>query len=106
MRRLDRDPRCAVEIVHYDNPRGILLHLGLRGRAEIRPMDPDRFRRLLARYLGPEDRWNPWFVETVARIDDPAGRMIRLVPDSTFTNNVSYFRTGARLAWPLGRPGS
>ena len=96
--RLTRDPRCAVEIVQYDNAAGLLRHLGLRGRAEIRPMDPARFKRLLRRYLGPEAGWNPWFVDTVARIDDPDGRLIRLVPDSIFTNDVSYFRSGPALA--------
>jgi hypothetical protein len=64
-------------------------------------MSPPRFRRLLTKYLGPEEAaWNPWFVREVARIDDPGGRMIRLDPDSVFTNNVSYFRTGPALAWP------
>ncbi|MBF9034135.1 pyridoxamine 5'-phosphate oxidase [Rhodobacterales bacterium HKCCE2091] len=101
VRRIAADPRVAVEIVHYDNAGGVLAHLGFRGRAEIVPMDPDRFRRLLARYLDPDPaRWNPWFVENVARIDDPAGRMIRLAPETTFTNNVSFFRTGPELAWP------
>lgn len=99
--RLLADPRCAVEIVRFNNPGGILLHLGFRGRASVEPMDAARFRRLLARYLGPDEAaWNPWFIDTIAAIDDPAGRWIRLVPDSTFTNNVSYFRTGPRLAWP------
>lgn len=101
VRRLSADPRCAVEIVRFDNAGGILLHLGLRGRATIHPMDPDRFRRLLAKYLGPDEAdWNPWFIANIARIEDPAGRLIRLVPDTTFTNNVSYFRTGPDLAWP------
>lgn len=98
--RLAGDPRCAVEIVHYDNAAGILLHLGLRGRASVEPMDPARFRRLLARYLGPEPGWNRWFIDEVADIGHPDGRMIRLRPDSVFTNNVSYFRTGPDLAWP------
>jgi hypothetical protein len=45
-------------------------------------MSPPRFRRLLAKYLGPdEERWNAWFVDTIARIDDPDGRLIRLDPD-------------------------
>ncbi len=101
VRRLARDPRCAVEIVHYDNGRGILAHLGLRGRATVEPMAAPRFRRLLAKYLGPDEaRWNAWFLARVARIDDPEGRLIRLDPDSVFTNNVSYFRTGPDLAWP------
>ena len=100
VRRIEADPRCAVEIVQYDNPRGILLHLGLRGRATVRPMSPPLFRRLLHKYLGPEPQWNPWFIENVAKIDDPTGRLIRLAPTSTFTNNVSYFKSGPDLAWP------
>jgi hypothetical protein len=101
VQRLLRDARCAVEIVHYDNARGVLAHLGLRGRATVEPMSPPRFRRLLGKYLGPDEAsWNPWFIGTVARIDDPEGRFIRLAPDSVFTNNVSYFRTGPGLVWP------
>lgn len=99
--RIAADPRVAVEIVHYDNAGGVLAHLGLRGAATIEPMDPALFRRLLARYLGADEaQWNPWFIDTIARIDDPSGRLIRLAPDSVFTNNVSFFRTGPALAWP------
>ena len=92
------DPRVAVEIVDYDNRRGLLRHLGLRGRAGITSMDPVLFRRLLRRYLGPDETWNRWFIDEIARIDDPDGRLIRLVPESIFTNDVSYFRTGPALA--------
>ncbi len=97
-RRLARDSRASVEIVDYDNPSGRLRHLGLRGTATVEPMDTDLFRRLLTRYLGAQDTWNPWFIENVAKIDAPEGRLIRLVPDSTFSNDVSYFRTGPDLA--------
>ena len=100
VRRLISDPRCAVEIVHFDNEAGILLHLGLRGSATVETMDASRFRRLLAKYLGPDEAsWNSWFIENIAAIDDPDGRLIRLAPESVFTNNVSYFRTGPALAW-------
>lgn len=100
-RRLRHDPRAAVEIVHFDNACGVLLHVGLRGEATCVAMQPDRFRRLLAKYLGPDEAdWNPWFIDTIARIDDPGGRLIRLAPDSVLTNNVSHFRTGPALAWP------
>ncbi len=98
--RIGHDPRVAVEIVEYDNHGGVLRHLGLRGQAQVLPMDPALFRRLLTRYLGPENSWNPWFIRNVARIDDPNGRLTRLVPDSIFTNDVSYFRTGPDLARP------
>ena len=98
-RRIAGDPRVAVEIVDYDLAAGVLRHLGLRGRASVEPSDPARFRRLLARYLGPDPvRWNHWFVANVAKIDDPSGRMIRLEPSSVFTNDVSFFRTGPELA--------
>jgi PPOX class probable F420-dependent enzyme len=97
-RRVARDPRVAVEIVDYDNPAGILRHLGLRGRATVAPMDPDLFRRLLTRYLGSPETWNAWFIDEVARIHDPGGRLIRLQPDSIYTNDASFFRTGPRLA--------
>jgi hypothetical protein len=100
VKRIEREPRCAVEIVHFDNEAGILLHLGLRGSATIEPMSPDRFRRLLHKYLGSEVGWNPWFIDNVAEIDHPEGRMIRLAPATMFTNNVSFFRTGPDLAWP------
>lgn len=99
VRRIRQTPQVAVEIVDYDNARGIMRHLGLRGRATVEAMDQDLFRRLLSRYLGPDEtRWNPWFIENVARIPDPSGRLIRLVPDSIFTNDVSFFRTGPRFA--------
>lgn len=105
VRRLGRDARAAVEIVDFDRAAGRLLHLGLRGRAEVLPMAPDRFRRLLARYLGPDEAaWNPWFIREIARIDSPEGRLIRLAPDSVFTNNVSHFLTGPALAWPPDDP--
>lgn len=99
LRRVMHDPRVAVEIIDYDNPKGIMRHLGLRGRATIESMNEALFRRLLSRYLGPDEaQWNPWFIENVARISDPSGRLIKLVPDSIFTNNVSFFRTGPALA--------
>lgn len=100
VRRLERNSRCAVEIVHFDNAGGVLLHLGMRGAAFVEQMQPARFRRLLKKYLGQEETWNSWFIDTIARIDDPDGRWIKLVPESVFTNNVSYFRTGPELAWP------
>lgn len=100
VRRLASRPACAVEITEFDPAAGILLHLGLRGSASIEPNDPARFRRLLSRYLGNASDWNQWFVDNIARIDNPAGRFIRLRPDSMFTNNVSYFRSGPDLAWP------
>ena len=98
-RRLNDNPRCAVEIVRFNNAEGVLLHLGLRGDATVVPTVRERFQLLLDKYLGTRDRWNRCFIDNVSRIDDPDGRMIRLVPETTFTNNVSIFRTGPDYAW-------
>lgn len=99
LRRLAAEPRCALGVVDFDPLAGILLHVGIRGRATIGPMDESRFRRLLARYLGPDEAaWNLWFLREIARIDDPAGRMARLAPDTLVAKNVSFFRTGPALA--------
>ncbi|MGB5865519.1 MAG: pyridoxamine 5'-phosphate oxidase family protein [Sulfitobacter sp.] len=98
--RIAADARVSVEITDFDNTTGRLLHLGLRGKAVIKAMDAAVFKRLLARYLGPEKNWNSWFIDKVARIDDPNGRLICLIPESTFTNNASFFRTGHDLLNP------
>lgn len=93
------NPHIAVEVVDYDNGQGVMRHVGLRGRATVAAMDQALFCRLLARYLGPDETlWNPWFIEIVARIPDPSGRLIWLAPESIFTNGVSFFRTGPQLA--------
>ncbi len=102
-RRIAANPNVAVEIVDYDNAAGVLRHLGMRGTARIEPMDTALFRRLLIRYLGPETQQNQWFIENVACIDDSQGRLIRLAPDTFFTNDVSFFRTGPALAKPTGQ---
>ncbi len=99
--RVAANPNVAVEVVDYDNKRGLLRHVGLRGQARVEPMDTALFKRLLRRYLGPEDTQNQWFVDTIARIEDPDGRLIRLAPDSIFAKDVSYFRTGPDVAKPL-----
>ena len=105
VRRIEAGPRGAVEVVAFDVAAGILMHLGLRGRGSMGPMDPARFPRLLARHLGlDEATWNPWLIERIARIDDPDGRLIRRAPESVFTDDVSCFRTGPAHASGL-RPG-
>lgn len=99
IQRLQAEPRCALGVVEFDNAAGVLLHVGLRGRAEVGSMEPARFRRLLAKYLGPDPAtWNPWFIREIARIDDPEGRMVRVTPDTIVCKDVSYFRTGPDLA--------
>lgn len=88
-RRIERDGRCAVGIVDFDLPRGVLQHVGIRGAAEVVSLDPDRLYRLLSRYLGADkSRWNPQFRRTVIeRLD----LMVRLDPASIVVRDQSYF---------------
>jgi hypothetical protein len=102
VKRITDNPECAVEIVHFQATEGVLLHLGMRGKATVEYSDKARFKRLLKKYLGEDEvSWNDWFIDNVARIEDENGRMIKLSPESVFTNNVSYFKTGPDLAWEM-----
>ena len=94
--RLRGEPRCAVGIVEFDAARGILRHVGIRGRASILAMDDGRLNRLLARYLGPErGEWNNWFKDNIV---EPLDLMIQVTPVSTIARDMSYFKTGPDFA--------
>jgi len=94
--RLRAEPRCAIGIVEFDVTRGILRHVGIRGRADILPIDKVRLYRLLDRYLSPiPSEWNEWFT---AQIVEPLELMIRITPVSIIARNMSYFKTGPDFA--------
>jgi hypothetical protein len=90
-RRVRSDGRCAIGIVDFDLPRGLLLHVGMRGLAEVVPLDRERLYRLLRRYLGADpQRWNADFRrEVIDRLD----LMVRFVPTSIVARDQSYFAT-------------
>jgi len=95
-KRLRADPRCAVSVVDFDVEHGVLRHVGIRGRAQILPLDQTRLHRFLARYLGPDPRaWNNWFKTNVV---DGLELMIRITPETTIVKDMSYFKTGPDLA--------
>jgi Pyridoxamine 5'-phosphate oxidase len=88
--RLERDPRCAIGIVDFELERGLVHHVGMRGRAAIEPFDPDRARRLLARYVGGEsDNWDRRFRDALA---DPDNLLVRFVPETVVARDQSYER--------------
>lgn len=94
--RLQAEPRCALGMVDFDAAAGILRHVGVRGSAIVGPMQPDRLKRLLGRYLGPDDKtWNAWFH---ANVVEPLDVLIEITPTSTVCKDVSFFRTGPALA--------
>lgn len=95
-KRLRADPRCAVSVVDFDVERGILRHVGVRGRAQILPLDQTRLHRLLARYLGPDPQaWNDWFK---ANVVDGLELLIRITPETAIAKDMSYFKTAPHFA--------
>lgn len=86
--RVERDPRCAVGVVDFDVESGRVEHVGFRGRATVEPLDRERAKRLLARYLGPrEELWDRRFRESLS---DPTTIFVRVQPETAVARDVSY----------------
>src|SRR6266853_3303009 len=78
--RIRREPQCAVGIVEFDLPRGLLRHVGMRGTGTVAELDRPRLHRLLSRYLGSDEAlWNQRFRATVI---DRLDLMVRIEPTS------------------------
>lgn len=59
VKRISENPECAVDIIYFDVAKGVLLHLGLHGRAVVEKSGPLRFRQLTGKYLGDGHlKWN------------------------------------------------
>lgn len=86
--RLECEPRCAVGIVDFDRRRGLVHHVGIRGRASVEPFDPGRATRLLVRYLGEER--SGWDERFRATLGDPDNVLVRVEPESVVARDVSY----------------
>ena len=86
--RIEREPRCAIGIVYFDLERGLVHHVGMRGRASVKPFDPDRATRLLRRYLGERvEVWDRRFRET---LEDADNVLIRFSPETVVARDQSY----------------
>ena len=71
-----------------DIDTGEVVHVRVRGLAEIIPVDRSKALRKFARYLGPDQSvWDPRFVPS---LDLPSTRMCRLVPSSMEAADVSF----------------
>jgi len=87
--RIRKDGRCAVGIVDFDLKKGFLRHVGMRGNAEVVPLDKERLYRLLRRYLGgDETKWNPRFR---AAVIEGLDLMVKFTPTSIVARDQSYF---------------
>jgi hypothetical protein len=86
--RIEHEPRCAVGIIDFDRATGLVQHVGFRGRASIEKLNQQRGKRLLARYLGPDEaRWDPRFRESLG---DPDTIFVRFEPETAINRDVSY----------------
>jgi nitroimidazol reductase NimA-like FMN-containing flavoprotein (pyridoxamine 5'-phosphate oxidase superfamily) len=87
---LDRDPEVALVVDSCDLRSGEVLQVVARGAAEVVAFDPDRARRKLSRYLGPdESTWDPERF-LVGTFDDPSARLVRLAPRRLRARDLSY----------------
>lgn len=87
--RIKQDPRSALTIVDFDRNKGLVHHVGMRGRARIVPFDKERAKRLLHRYLGrQEDHWDAQrFIEP---LDDANNVFIRFEPETVVARDQSF----------------
>jgi hypothetical protein len=91
LRRIEDDPRCSMDMVDFDRVSGRVHHVGLRGEATVEPFDPERARRLLERYLGPNlETWDGRFQET---LHDPHNVLVRFLPETAVARDQSYAAT-------------
>jgi hypothetical protein len=88
--RIRQDPRCAIGTVQFNADSGVLRHVGIRGVAEILPLNEDRLRGLLRRYLGEDEaRRDPCFRRNIMEGLD---LMVRVIPGTIVAREQSYFK--------------
>jgi hypothetical protein len=86
---LKRQPRCALGIVDWDLATGRSHHVGIRGRAEVLPLDPVMARTIFRRYFGPdESEWDQRFAEVVT--GESGLEMVRITPETAVIRDQSY----------------
>ncbi|MFZ0566001.1 MAG: pyridoxamine 5'-phosphate oxidase family protein [Chlamydiales bacterium] len=96
VKRLKKEPRCALGVVDFDLDKGVLRHVGIRGTSQVGKVDRNRLYRFVSKYLGKDkEKWNAWFVKNVV---DPLDVMVQITPKSIVAKDVSFFKTGPELA--------
>ena len=89
MHHVQRDPALAIVVDVCDLATGLVRQVIAKGGAEIVPFDVPRGRRMLVRYLGPdESRWDRRFREYLH--EDPTVVWLRMRPASVRAADLSY----------------
>jgi predicted pyridoxine 5'-phosphate oxidase superfamily flavin-nucleotide-binding protein len=86
-KRIEQDGRAALGIVNFDVQTGLVQHVGFRGRARVEAHDAGRMKRLLSRYLGELEDWDPRFAEI---LDDTDYIFLRFEPETAVVRDQSY----------------
>jgi len=95
IKRLNKNCNCAIGIVDFDVEKGLLKHIGFRGKAICNKIDPDRLNHFLIKYLGSDStQWNSWFIKHVV---NPLNVMVQYIPKTIVAKDVSFFKTGPNL---------
>jgi len=91
--RVRQDPALALVIDVCDLPTGLVRQVIARGPASIEPFDVARGRRMLTRYLGPDESlWDNRFRRYLH--SDVGTVWLRLVPESLRATDLSYSVAG------------
>jgi nitroimidazol reductase NimA-like FMN-containing flavoprotein (pyridoxamine 5'-phosphate oxidase superfamily) len=86
-KRIEREPGSAIGIVDFEVSTGLVQHVGFRGQARLEAHDSERMKRLLSRYLGALEGWDPRFVKI---LDDTNYIFIRFEPETAVVRDQSY----------------
>lgn len=87
LQRARADPRSALAVVDFDPAAGRVQHVGMRGQASVEPFDPELGRRLLARYLGPDESTWP---DRFAALDPEGLELLAFEPETVVARDQSY----------------
>lgn len=92
---LASDTRVALVVDSCDLTTGEVRQVTARGDGEVVPFDPERARRKLVRYLGPDEaRWDSRFSGRYLSDPDQGTRLVRLVPSQLTAKDLSYSADG------------
>ncbi|GAA0463690.1 pyridoxamine 5'-phosphate oxidase family protein [Alkalibacillus silvisoli] len=86
-KRIERDPRSAIGVVDFNVETGLVHHVGFRGKATLVPQDAARVERLLNRYMGKQERWDPRFSAVLGDMD---WMFVRFEPETVVVRDQSY----------------
>ncbi|WP_059105285.1 pyridoxamine 5'-phosphate oxidase family protein [Shouchella shacheensis] len=85
--RIERFPRCSIGIIDFSIDTGLVHHVGFRGSAHLVPQDGLRVKRLLSRYMGDEERWDPRFKAVPGDIN---WLFVKFNPETAVVRDQSY----------------